>query len=272
MIQRLAASLVEAAANRKLAPVLYLGPHGSPTPRRPFCAATYVSIDSTCSSECPFLAKGCYIKSSLFTSSIIKRLDGVKASATQAIAGEIHLMDRAFNGGPIPQDGGRNGQRGRDIRLHVSGDVATEGNAKRLAAAVIRWQARGGGSAWAYTHDWSRIPREVWSSVSALASVETPEQATRARSQGYAVAIVVPRFPAGSKAFSIPGMPQRVVPCPAETTKATCVTCRLCLDADALLVKDIAIAFSAHGRDAKTVIRRLPVLLPGGQLRLALAV
>ena len=51
----------------------------------------------------------------------------------------------------------------------------------------------------------------------------------------------------------------KVVPCPAEDGKTTCVECRLCLDRD-LTRLGVAIGFAAHGHQQASVVKRLTVV------------
>lgn len=134
----------------------------------------------------------------------------------------------------------RSGRR----RLHPGGQL--------LAGAARRWRDRGGGAVWSFTHIWREVPREAWGAISVLASVEQPEDIQAARAVGYAAAIVVDKFPS-DEAFFLPRSITKIVPCPAETRDKTCVECRLCLDADTLARRNIAIAFEAHGPTARRV-------------------
>ena len=171
-------------------------------------------------------------------------------TADQVIAEEARLIDGAFRGGGIPQDGAKGG---RDLRLHVGGDVTTNAQARQLAAPGLRWGIRGGGAVWTFTHSWRDVEREAWGDgISVLASVERPEDIEVAREKGYAAAIVVDHFPS-EKAFSLPGTTSLIIPCPYETRGTTCVECRLCLDDRDLLKRNAAIAFEAHGPGAKQV-------------------
>lgn len=247
-----------ASADRKLSPV-GLFDVGSqrlrPVPVGPYCAATYASIEATCPDTCRFKTSGCYVRAG-FTAIAAQQLDaGARGlSGEDVIDAEVRVLDRAFAGRAVPQDGARGG---RDLRLHVGGDVPSIAGTQRLAAAVARWRRRGGGAAWTYTHRWARVPRTAFGPISALASVETVEEARRASLRGYVPALVVDRFPS-ERAFELEGLALRVIPCPAETRGVTCVTCRLCLDDRRLRRIGAAIAFALHGRRADRV--RLPVL------------
>ena len=166
------------------------------------------------------------------------------------------MIEAAFKRSQVPQDGARGG---RDLRLHIGGDASSEKAAQRLAWAVETWRYRGGGAAWTFTHRWREIHPGAWGEISALASVESAEEAEEARRRGYVPAIVVERFPS-RRAFRIRGMRDDVIPCPNETSggAVTCVECRLCLDAPALRRRGKAIAFAVHGLGASKV--RLPVV------------
>lgn len=255
------AAFITTSHNRKLSPNTLEPTAGRPRPvaHAPFASATYASIAKTCVDECPFKKSGCYVRSGA-TKLLSSRLDFAAHDRTgdEVIAYEAMLIDRAFPKG-VPQDGARGG---RDLRLHVGGDIKTKRHAARLGGAATNWLARGGGRVWTFTHAWHRVPRDAWGgSVSVLASVERPEDIEAAREAGYAAAIVVPAFPS-TKAFFLPGATARIVPCPAETSDRTCVECRLCLDADRLHATNTAIAFAAHGpnaakaRDALVQLRR----------------
>lgn len=248
---RRGARFVEATHTSKLAPVdkeafAAIGP---------YACTTDVSIAATCSDACPFKSAGCYVRSGR-TKNIAARLDQASAgwSAEQVVADEAYLIDRAFRGGPVPQDGARGG--GRDLRLHVGGDVGSAAGAMLLAGAAERWQKRRGGKVWTFTHRWAEIPRATFGRISVLASVEVPQDIEVARRAGYASAIVVGAFPS-PRAFPLPGTTAKIIPCPAETRSTTCIECRLCLDADKLLERNRAIGFAAHGPGAGRVRQTL---------------
>jgi hypothetical protein len=244
-----AARFVPISFNRKLAPVERL-PTGSrlrPRARGPFVSTTDASIEATCTATCPFKGSGCFAEAG-FTRFTARKLDEAARGLTvdQVIAEEARLINAAFNGGRVPQDGARGG---RDLRLHVGGDVGSAVGARLLAGAAERWRDRSGGVIWSFTHAWREVPREAWGSISVLASVEQPEDIQVARAAGYAAAIVVDEF-SSDKPFFLPGSNTKIVPCPAETRGTTCVECRLCLDDDKLSERHVGIAFEAHGPTA----------------------
>lgn len=245
--------------NTKLAPierVPYDHPHFThrPVARAPFCSSTYVSIEATCSEACPFKRgedgspNGCYVDADSFMHRAMLTLDAGARGKTGAevIAEEVAAIDAAWPRG-IPQDGARGG---RDLRLHIGGDVPDEASARALAGAAARWIARGGGRVWTYTHSWRAIAADAWWPISVLASVETPEDADLARQRGYPPAAVVTDFPDGKRLFRFGA--GALLPCPAETLGKNCVSCRVCLDG-----VGPGIAFKVHGRDAQVVRAQL---------------
>lgn len=253
-------SLQRATANRKLAPqraVMTSTDRRRLEPVGPYCASTYVSIAATCPASCPFKSGGCFAAASSGHLTM-RRLDAaaVGMSALEVTQVEAETIDRAWLRG-VPQDGARGG---RDLRLHVGGEVSDVLGAELLAGAAERYQARGGGAVWSFTHQWEHgVDREAWGPVSVLASVQDVRAAEGAAALGYAPAIVLPVFPS-AKAFRLRGSDRRWIPCPAETRKTTCVDCRLCLDDDRLREHRLGIAFAVHGRDADKARARLPTL------------
>lgn len=259
-----------ASADRKLSPVRqepYDGPGlrtFRPVPAGPYCSATYASIEATCPSTCRFKRAGCYVRAG-FTRKASDKLDeAARGIDPERVADvEVGLIDRAFGvdgvgrGAPIPQDGARGG---RDLRMHIGGDVPSLAAAQRLAGAAKRWMERGGGRVWTYTHRWRPVARYAFGAISVLASVETVADARAADLRGFVPAMVVHAFP-DDRAFRVDGLRLKVIPCPAETRgtdKVTCVTCRLCLDDGALRRRGAAIGFSLHGLQREHV--QLPVL------------
>jgi len=259
------ARLHYATTNRKLAPVgleVNTTDRLRPVARGPYCSATYVSIEATCPDTCRFKGGACYVTAG-FTGGMMKALDSAAEServdADEVIVEEAMHIEAAFpaNDHQVPQDGARGG---RDLRLHIGGDVGSTFGALRLDVAARIWRSRGGGRVWTFTHRWRDIPRRAWGVISVLASVETALEAEHARVLGYVPALVVQRFET-SKAFRVAGSSTRFIPCPAETKGTTCVECRLCLDAEKLRERDMGIAFAVHGRQSGKVA--LPVV--GGE-------
>lgn len=242
------------SSDRKLSPV-ELVPYGkkslrpSPLARAPFCSSTYVSIAATCPDSCAFKKGACYVRAG-FTKLLSDRLD---ASAGQLTGDQVAVIEAAhieqsFGAKGVPQDGARGG---RDLRLHVGGDTPSAFAAEQLAKAADDYKRRGGGTVWTYTHNWRSIPRSAFGGISVLASVETLVDAGVALANGYAPALVVERH-AAHRSWVYVGLdgtanPMRIIPCPAETGKTTCVQCRLCLDRDLVKMRAV-IAFAVHGR------------------------
>ena len=251
------------SANRKFSPVDLVVvpnlPRKRPVPREPFVCSTYTSIEATCPESCPFkrdangVAGGCFADAG-YTGRAIKILDAAArwhdmsptSMANMVISQEVAHIDQAFHGKPVPQDGARGG---RDLRLHVGGDVGTTFGAQLLGRAATRWRSRGGGAVWTYTHRWRDIPRSAWGpDVSVLASCETADEMNEARERGYPPAVTVPQHPS-KKAYAMKGTDTKVIPCPFETKGTVCSECRLCLDVD-LMKMNKAIGFAVHGPDA----------------------
>ena len=230
-------------ANRKLAPQRFVDVNGRirNEPKGPYCASTYVSIDATCPSSCPFRGNGCYAQAGMAVARLDRIARAGEWSSTMTIEAEVEAIDLIGIHG-VPQDGARGG---RDLRLHVSGDVGDERGARMLAAAADRWRARGGGDVWTFTHLWRDIPRSAWGSISVLASVETPAQVAEALGRAYAPAMTVKSHD-GSQAYEVNGA--KIVPCPAQTRGRTCIECRLCLRARP--GSTIGVSFAVHGIDA----------------------
>ncbi len=274
------AILYPVTANRKLAPVQMVANTTKrlrPVPSGPFVSSTYASISATCPSTCPFRANGCYVTEG-FYSTMSKFLDANAVSKTpleviqeEGWAIEQFARKRYRGESGIPQDGGKNGDKGRDLRLHVGGDIQDPESAAVLGNAAAVWKRYGGGRVWTYTHAWRAVRRAVWGeSVSVLASVESVPEIKKAMQAGYAAAIVLPALP-GPKAWQRHGY--TFIPCPAETSKKSgkqisCVECRLCMDADKLHARKAVIAFGAHGLGTgriknaldKKPVRRLTVV------------
>jgi hypothetical protein len=216
--------------------------------------ATYVSIKKTCSDTCPFRKdSSCYAMNS-FVAITVKRMDrrARNYSPLQLARSEAKAIDEAYKGKSFPKD--------RDLRLHVSGDSRTLAGTRLINNAIKRWKKRGGRAAWTYTHSWNHVPREEWSNVSVLASIESTSQVAEVRRQGYAPAIVVPHHPS-NKTFVLDGSDTKFIPCPAQTKAGvSCSSCRLCFNADRLFNSNMGIAFAAHGVKQNQIKRRLTII------------
>jgi len=232
------------SSNRKLAPQVQETAKSGRlrnVPVVPYVVSTYVSIEATCPDTCRCKNNGCYAQTGFTRTHMDKReLASRRMTSLEVTLKEAEQIDKLYVRG-VPQDGARGG---RDLRLHVAGDVSCERGARALASAASRWHDRGGGSVWTYTHRWREIPREAWGPISVLASVEHRSELWPAMRRGYAPAFVVPEFPNGAISFDLEGL--RMVPCPAEAGVRTCAECRLCLDHD-LKERGTGIAFAYHG-------------------------
>lgn len=257
-----AAIFVETAVNRKLSPVRMnlrdRGRRPSPQALAPFCSTTSVSIQATCPDSCVFKTtpegrNGCFADAG-FTHIRGTRMDGaaVSLSGLDVIRQEASAIRRSFGGRRIPQNGHHG--KGRDLRLHVGGDVPNAAGAELLAAAAHDWTRRGGGAIWTFTHRWREVPWRAWGKISVLASVEDGQGVIEAAAAGYAPALVVDKFPDGRRPFDVGGI--KIVPCPAETRGATCVDCRICLDRPLAKMK-LGVAFEVHGPTAKRAAAQL---------------
>lgn len=226
-------------------------------PIGPFVTSTYVSIEKTCPSTCTFKGNGCYVQAG--PSKVhAETLDAVASvegwTALEIIRAEARAIDRLWLDG-VPQDGAKGG---RDLRLHVGGDVSCARGAAALGEAAHRWRSRAGGQVWTYTHRWRSIAPAAWGPwVSVLASCDRERDVAEAWEIGYTPAVLVREFPRGPKAFRIGKL--TAIPCPVEAgARTTCATCRLCMHDLRLRADRHVIAFAEHGPQAGT--RRLPVL------------
>lgn len=257
-------SIQAASANSKLAPqreVLAANGRTRYEPIGPYCASTYCSISATCPSVCPFKDNGCFAQAgaSHLTMGKLDRA-GRRTTGLEVSQAEAYGLERLWVRG-VPQDGHRGG---RDLRLHVGGDVSCEQGARALARAVEGLRARGLGAAWTYTHRWREIPRDAFGPISVLASCERPIEAHDALALGYAPAITVEAFP-GRRAFDL-GYGVKAIPCPFEALgkgRPTCVECRLCFDDARLRSSRRAIGFAVHGSQSEAAKGRLRVLNGG---------
>jgi len=139
--------------------------------------ATYVSIKTSCPKDCPLMGEGCYAELGYVGITSHRLDDEAKGqSPLDTARAEAKAIDESYNGKEVP--------RGRDLRLHVSGDSRTLLGSRVLNRAIGRWKQRGGGTVWSYTHAWKHVPREEWTNVSMLASVNHVNEVADAREQG----------------------------------------------------------------------------------------
>lgn len=264
-----AVSVQERSANPKLAPqrsVEATSGRNRYEPLGPYTASTYASISATCPDSCPFKDAGCFAQAGA-SHLTMKRLDdaGRRVAGLEVSLAEAEKLSALWPRG-VPKDGAKGG---RDLRLHVGGDVSCEAGARTLKTAVSRLRRRGLGACWTYTHRWREIPREAWGgAISALASCESSTDVQLAVARGYAAALTVDYFPDGRRTFELPGA-LRGVPCPYEAgierdeqglvvkTGPHCVRCRLCFDTAKLRRRGLVIVFAAHGSQAEYARERL---------------
>jgi hypothetical protein len=214
------------------------------------CAATYVSIQRSCSDHCPLKAGGCYAK----TGNV-----GMHSARMDREAANLTSMQLAQNEAASID---ASPTRSKILRLHVSGDCSTPETASIVAAAANRWKNRCGGKVWTYTHSWREVNRSVWKGVSILASVHTVREAVAALKRRYAPAIIVGEF-ASPQAFQMPGSRITWIPCPAQSMPEkgiTCDKCQLCLNAERLAKNYQGIAFKAHGSGKNLAKRHLKLI------------
>lgn len=253
------ATFIPVVSNRKLAPV----DPKTLKPKGPFVASTYASIEVTCPSYCVFKGNGCYAEGGFV--GLKNAAFATKGHTYDAALEETTHILKFIGTAKVPQDGGRDGKHGRDLRLHVSGDATTWDAAKLLAHAAKEWRKSGGGSVWTYTHAWRWVDRRAWGDISVLASCETPDDIHNARNAGYATALTVRSHRGATKAYSSPWpmLEGKIIPCPAETKPGvTCVSCRLCFDDKKLRAMKATIAFEVHGDGPtqKKAKRMLPII------------
>jgi hypothetical protein len=214
--------------------------------------ATYSAINSTCPTSCSLKDSGCYAQTSFVGIQVVRlNKEASDLSALEVARAEANAIDASYNGGDVPDS--------RLLRLHVSGDSRTIKGTRLINNAIKRWQARGGGAVWSYTHAWREVPRMEWSAVSMLASVSSVKEVKEARRQGYAPAIVVSEHKS-DKTYTLPGSKVKWIPCPNQTNEIGCSDCKLCFNANRLYKDNFGIAFAAHGILKNKIKRRLPVI------------
>lgn len=212
------------------------------------CDAVYVTTNS-CSKSCPLKNKGCYAENS-YVGIIVNRLNksSKNLTATQIARLESKAIVSAYTDQPK-----------RNLRLHVSGDCKTIEGVKLINNAVKKWKNNSDKIAFSYTHSWDKIFRDQWSNVSMLASIDNVEQATAARENGYACALIVDKH-SSNKAYKIEGSDITWLPCPAQTKDKNCMECKICLDADKLFKNNMGVTFESHGSRKNTINKRLKVI------------
>lgn len=220
-------------------------------------AATTHAAQGSCPTDCVFAGGGgCYAETGRQGKFITEPLNAA-AKAAQATALDIALAEAdAIDAMPVVA--------GRPMRLHTVGDCASNETAQIVAAAAWRYETRGGGPVWTYTHAWRIVDRSAWGFVSVLASCETAADVKLAKERGYAPAIVVEEFKSDRR-YEEDGA--EILPCPAQTRHRSCSTCRLCFDDHRLLDRGYAIGFEVHGIPYAMRQARLALNRPDDPLR-----
>lgn len=202
--------------------------------------STTLAAQQSCPSSCPFRNAGCYAERGPLGYFQVRPLnnhaDEALATPIDVAIAEAEAIDEM------------DVVVGRPLRLHTVGDCASDEAAELVSAAAERYQERGGGQPWTYTHAWRDVERESWGEVSVLASCETPAEVLEARQRGYATALVVVSHES-ERRYEYDGI--ALIPCPAETRGRTCAECRLCFDDGRLRDSELTIGFAIHG-DAAT--------------------
>lgn len=207
-------------------------------------STTYATQES-CDKSCPHYDNGCYAEAGMVAIHGRKLNKAYNAQTPEAIAIEEANAIKGLTGN-------------LDLRVHTVGDCKTPESARIVSEAMRRHRKKAGRKAWTYTHAWRKVPVENWQGESVLASVETVADAKEAMQSGYPVAIVVEEFDS-TKPYIKDGI--KILPCPAQVTKGKqCVSCRACMNGDALLRTGTVIGFVPHGSQKKKVIATLQKL------------
>jgi hypothetical protein len=202
-------------------------------------ATTYVEQRS-CPSSCPFFGGGgCYAEEG--------RLGKVITGPLNRAAAEVAATPEDIARFEAAQIDGLEVVPGQPLRLHTVGDCKTDAAAAIVAAAAARYEDRGGGPVWTYSHAWRDVSVESWGSVHVLASCETADDVREAEARGYASSVVVETFARRGR-YEHDG--RFILPCPAQTKDGvTCSSCRLCMNSLRLRDAGLTIAFAIHGTE-----------------------
>jgi len=237
-------------------------------------ATTYTSIAGSCPTSCVLMGSGggrfvasdtaCYALLHQNIGPLIAILNGIvdrlRLTPVDVAQDEANVIDASFrlkNAFKNPTD----------LRIHTAGDSTTRKGTRLIAAAVARWQQRGGGQAWGYTHAWQSTERSDWGPVSTLASVQNAAEARSAVERGWFPTIVVKAHTfkrladmrqGRHLAFKLQGSDITWIPCPAQNPdkdkQIACVNCRMCMNDQLHIGRNVGIAFEAHGSGSKRAI------------------
>ena len=273
------AKVVEESGNTKLSKELSevaarIGVKIDSRPRRGsghYTMTSYTSIANSCPTSCALMGKdslggrrtgkdtSCYALMHKNIGPLVKLLnavsDALDETAVDVAEDEAKCIDASH----------RHGIKSKiDFRMHTAGDSRTPVGSRKIAAAVRRWQSRGGGHAWGYTHAWRDQSRSDFGPISTLASVQNMPEAALARRRGWMPTVVVthglsPKIAKKNHgrmtAFCFKGDDTFWIPCPAQNPnkdkQIACVNCRMCMNDHRYIGKGFGIAFEAHGSGAK---------------------
>lgn len=200
-------------------------------------AATTYAAQTSCPSSCVFFdGGGCYAESGATGVFVTTPLNKAARARPHTPLDVAQAEADAIDGLCV--------RPGTPLRLHTVGDCASDAAAALVAAAAARYEARGGGPVWTYTHAWRTVRRSSWGAVNVFASCETPLDVAEARARGYATALVVEEFPTDRRYDEDT---VQVVPCPSQTRGRTCTSCRLCFNDTARRDAGVTIGFAVHG-------------------------
>lgn len=207
------------------------------------------AAQDSCSDSCPYKSGGgCYAEygpQRHWTSKLNEQQKEIGASPEEIAKAEASAISELT--GKL------------DLRVHVVGDARTDEAARILSDAMRAHRAKSGKRAWSYTHGWREVASESWQSESVLASCETMDHVKQAHKKGWASALVVEKY----KQTTIYDLGDgfKGIPCPATVRDdKQCVTCGICMNADALHDKKIVVLFEPHGSGKKKVVRVLQTL------------
>lgn len=212
--------------------------------------ATYAPIEQTCPDTCQLKDNGCFASLSfvgIHNTRIEKLSIGtpkVALAKEEADLIKLHADSKT---------------KSKYLRIHVSGDSTTITGTKLLAKAANSWIKNEDERVYTYTHAWNKVERKHWGNISCLASVDSEDQISKAKLNGYAVAIVVPEF-TSKKAYLSTDKRTKFVPCPNQTVGVSCEQCKLCFNDEYLINNNVGIAFAAHGVKKNNIKRRLNVI------------
>lgn len=234
-------------------------------------AASWISQVS-CHSDCPLKSNGCYAETGnagIHTHRLNARVKQQKSSVAKMR--RLLARQEAAAIDNLPAD--------VKLRVHVVGDSATAQAAGTVGRAMVRYQQRGGQSAYTYTHSWRAVRHASWAGATVLASVEQSADVPKAHARGYQVALVVPPHPT-NKVYEYQGV--KVLPCPAQFYRVhgevkpatrlspadragekqrltTCEKCTVCQRPEVLKSRGLVVGFEPDANSTKRVMKLITV-------------